>query len=482
MLAVKGIYKDGKIELLEPIKDVEEAELLIVVVPKDTSKGSIEFDKILKETIFHFTEVHYKTFHAEKTFIPGETRINYAGRAYDEKEMINLVDSALDFWLTAGRFEKEFVEKLSEFLDVKHVITTNSGSSANLLAISALTSYKLGDRRLKPGDEVITVAAGFPTTVAPIIQNNLVPVFVDIDIGTYNIDTKKLEKAVSEKTRAIFFAHTLGMPFNLDKAMEFAQKYNLWVIEDNCDALGTKWDGTYTGTIGHLGTLSFYPAHHITMGEGGAVITDDTQLKQIVTSFRDWGRDCWCDPGKDDTCGKRFGWQLGTLPSGYDHKYTYSHLGYNLKITDMQAAVGVAQLDKLPEFIKKRQENWGKLYQGLKEFEEFFILPEVPSKAEASPFGFVLTIRDEAPFDRKAITAFLEGRKIQTRTVFAGNIIRQPAFTEGNISYRIVEELKNTDKVMMDTFWLGVYPGMTEEMIKFTLESFEEFIKNKPIS
>jgi len=435
-------------------------------------------DKVLRLLTRFLTRNYYNFAHRPKDFVPGESCINYAGRVYDEKEIENLVDSALDFWLTAGRFEKEFRKKLAEFLGVRYVIPTNSDSSANLLAISALTSYKLGDKRLKPGDEVITVAAGFPTTVAPIVQNGLVPVFVDIELGTYNIDVNRLEEAISEKTRAIFLAHTLGIPFDLDRVMEIAQKHDLWVIEDNCDALGAKWDGKYTGTFGHLSTLSFYPAHHITMGEGGAVITNDTQLKRIVTSFRDWGRDCWCEPGKDNTCGKRFGWQLGTLPFGYDHKYIYSHLGYNLKITDMQAAVGVAQLDKLPEFIKKRQENWKKLYGGLKEFEEFFILPKVPARAEASPFGFILTIKDEAPFDRREITAFLEERKIQTRTVFAGNIIRQPAFTEINVPYRVIGELKNTNKVMMDAFWIGVYPGMTEEMIEFVLDAFEIFLQS----
>jgi CDP-6-deoxy-D-xylo-4-hexulose-3-dehydrase len=393
--------------------------------------------------------------------------------------MLNLVDSALDFWLTAGRFEREFTAKLAGFLGAEHIITTNSGSSANLLAIAALTSPKLGDRRLKPGDEVLTVAAGFPTTVAPIVQHGLVPVFVDIDLGTYNVNVPQLEAAISEKTRAIFLAHTLGVPFDLEQVAALARRHHLWLIEDNCDALGAKWDEQYTGTFGHLGTLSFYPAHHITMGEGGAVITNDPKLKQLVTSFRDWGRDCWCDPGRDNTCGKRFAQQWGTLPFGYDHKYVYSHLGYNLKLTDMQAAVGLAQLDKLSAFIEKRQANWRRLYQGLQELEEFFILPEVPPRAEASPFGFVLTIRDGAPFNRQEITNFLEARKIQTRTVFAGNIVRQPAFTEGGAPYRIAGELKNTDKVMTDTFWIGVYPGLTAAMLDYMVESIKEFIGGK---
>ncbi|MCL0088929.1 lipopolysaccharide biosynthesis protein RfbH [Dehalococcoidia bacterium] len=437
---------------------------------------------LLKKLTFIDTQRHYYAVHhpAQTTpFVPGQSRINYAGRVYDEREMLNLVDSALDFWLTAGRFEREFTAKLAGFLGAKHIITTNSGSSANLLAIAALTSPKLGDRRLKRGDEVITVAAAFPTTVAPIIQHGLVPVFVDLDLGTYNVNVQQLEAAISKRTKAIFLAHTMGIPFDLDQVLAIARRYNLWLIEDNCDALGAKWDGKYTGTFGHLATLSFYPAHHITMGEGGAVNTDDTQLKQLVTSFRDWGRDCWCDPGKDNTCGKRFEQQLGTLPFGYDHKYVYSHLGYNLKITDMQAAVGLAQLDKLPAFIEKRQQNWQRLYQGLKELEEVFILPVIPPRAEASPFGFVLTIKNGAPFNRQQITNFLEGRNIQTRTVFAGNILRQPAFTESAAPYRIAGELKNTDKVMTDTFWIGVYPGLTAEMLDYMIERIREFVREK---
>jgi CDP-6-deoxy-D-xylo-4-hexulose-3-dehydrase len=436
-------------------------------------------DRVLRLSGQYFVRDYYEFAHRPKAFIPGQSRLPYAGRVYDEKEMLNLVDSALDFWLTAGRFEREFTAKLAGFLGARHIITTNSGSSANLLAIAALTSPKLGDRRLKPGDEVLTVAAGFPTTVAPIVQHGLVPVFVDIDLGTYNVNVPQLEAAISEKTRAIFLAHTLGVPFDLEQVAALARRHNLWLIEDNCDALGAKWDEQYTGTFGHLGTLSFYPAHHITMGEGGAVITNDPKLKQLVTSFRDWGRDCWCDPGRDNTCGKRFAQQWGTLPFGYDHKYVYSHLGYNLKLTDMQAAVGLAQLDKLSAFIEKRQANWRRLYQGLQELEEFFILPEVPPRAEASPFGFVLTIRDGAPFNRQEITNFLEARKIQTRTVFAGNIVRQPAFTEGGAPYRIAGELKNTDKVMTDTFWIGVYPGLTAAMLDYMVEEIREFIRER---
>jgi CDP-6-deoxy-D-xylo-4-hexulose-3-dehydrase len=442
--------------------------------------GGKKIDEIIRKLATIPTKAHFKNIHsATASFVPGQSRIPYAGRVYDEKEMLSLVDSALDFWLTAGRFEREFAQKLTKFLGVAHLITTNSGSSANLLAVAALTSPKLGDRRLKPGDEILTVAAGFPTTVAPIVQHGLVPVFVDIDLGTYNVNVPQLEAAISEKTRAIFLAHTLGVPFDLEQVAALARRHNLWLIEDNCDALGAKWDGQYTGTFGHLGTLSFYPAHHITTGEGGAVLTNDPQLRQLVTSFRDWGRDCWCDPGQDNTCGRRFNQQHGELPFGYDHKYVYSHLGYNLKLTDMQAAVGLAQLDKLPAFIEKRQENWQRLYQGLQEFKEFFILPTIPPQAEASPFGFVLTIRDGAPFDRKEITTFLEERKIQTRTVFAGNIVRQPAFTESDIPYRLAGQLKNTDKVMTDTFWIGVYPGLSGEMLDFIIERFRELIRGK---
>jgi len=431
----------------------------------------------IRQEIFTKVQEYYRLVHQpaqEADFIPGESRINYAGRVFDESEMINLVDSTLDFWLTSGRFEQEFQIKMASFLGTKHVVTTNSGSSANLLAISALKSHKLGDRRLMPSDEVITVAAGFPTTVAPIVQNGLIPVFVDIELGTYNIATEKLEEALSPRTKAIFLAHTLGIPFDLDRVTAFAQRHNLWFVEDNCDALGAKWNGKYTGTFGDLATFSFYPAHHITMGEGGAVTTGDYALKQLVTSFRDWGRDCWCDSGQDNTCSKRFEQQFGSLPVGYDHKYVYSHLGYNLKLTDMQAAVGVAQLDKLPDFILKRRDNWQRIYQELKCFEEYFILPEVPRQAEASPFGFVLTVRDGAPFDRRGVTTFLEECRIQTRTVFAGNIIRQPAFTDSGISHRIVGELKNTDKVMTDTFWIGVYPGLSDRMLEYVFEIFRQ--------
>jgi CDP-4-dehydro-6-deoxyglucose reductase, E1 len=447
----------------------------IYLIIKDKINVDFMDENELKRQIFNLVKKFYEIKHKPVKFIPGKSRINYAGRVFDEKEMINLVDSALDFWLTAGRFEKEFREKLSRFLGVRYVITTNSGSSANLLAISALTSPKLGDKRLKEGDEVITTAAGFPTTINPIIQNRLVPVFVDIRLGDYNADPKLVEEAISDKTKAIFLAHTLGIPFEVDKILKLCKKYDLFLIEDNCDALGAKYNGKYTGTFGDISTLSFYPAHHITTGEGGAVITNDGKLKIIIQSFRDWGRDCWCEPGKDNTCGRRFGWQLGTLPFGYDHKYIYSHLGYNLKMTDMQAAIGVAQLEKLPFFIKKRKENFRKLYKFFRRYEDFFILPEIPKKAEPSPFGFILTIKDGAQFSRKEIVDFLEKNLIQTRMLFGGNIVRQPCM-EG-IKYRIASELKNADKVMNDTFWIGVYPGINDVMIDYIEDKVKEFFQ-----
>jgi CDP-6-deoxy-D-xylo-4-hexulose-3-dehydrase len=378
-------------------------------------------------------------------------------------------------WLTSGRYGDEFEKEFSKFLGVKYSLLVNSGSSANLVAVTAITSHKLGDRRLKPGDEVITVAAGFPTTVAPIVQNSLVPVFVDVALETYNIKTDDLEKAISEKTRAIVLAHTLGNTFNLIEVMKFAEKYNLWVIEDNCDALGSKYDEKYTGTFGHISTYSFYPAHHITMGEGGAVVTNDLELHNIIRSIRDWGRDCICPPGKDNFCGKRFTQQHGELPMGYDHKYVYSHFGYNLKVTDMQAAIGVSQLKKLPQFIEKRRENYKKLYEGLKEFEEYLILPEPTENSEPSWFGFPITLRENIKYDRNSLIKFLEERKIGTRLLFAGNILKQPLFTENQVKYRVVGELRNTDIVMNNTFWIGVWPGIDDKQIEYILDKFNEF-------
>ena len=407
------------------------------------------------------------------TFIPGTTPIPASGKVIGAKELQHLVDAALDGWFTTGRFNDAFEQRLSEFLGVKYVLTTNSGSSANLLAFSALTSPRLGNRALKPGDEVITVAAGFPTTVNPILLHGAVPVFVDVHIPTYNIDPDKIETAVSEKTKAIMIAHTLGNPYDLAQVTRIARKYGLWLIEDCCDALGSMYNGKLVGTFGDIGTLSFYPAHHITMGEGGAVFTNDAELKRLIESFRDWGRDCYCDPGKDNTCGKRFGWQLGDLPFGYDHKYTYSHLGYNLKITDMQAAVGLAQLDRLPEFIEKRKQNFHYLKQRLAGLEEFLILPEATLNSDPSWFGFPITIREEAAVSRVVFLEYLNQYKIGTRLLFAGNLTRQPYF-HGRF-YRVSDKLQNTDIVMNDTFWIGVYPGLTDVMLDYVVDQIETF-------
>ena len=428
----------------------------------------------VKQEIFEKIKELFSLKKSNEKFIPGESRIPYAGRVYDEKEMISLIDSSLDFWLTSGRFAKQFEEELAEFLGVKHCILTNSGSSANLLAISALTSPKLGERRLKCDDEVITTACAFPTTINPIIQNNLIPVFLDVDIGTYNVQADKIEPALSEKTKAIFLAHTLGNPFDLDTVMAVAQEYNLWVIEDNCDSLGSKYKGQYTGTFGHIATFSFYPAHHITMGEGGALVTNDTQLKRLIESYRDWGRDCWCEPGKDNTCGKRFEWQLGELPFGYDHKYIYSHIGYNLKITDMQAAVGVAQLKKLQGFIETRKRNWRLLYEGLKKYEDYFYLPRATEQSDPSWFGFLLTLREGVPFSKNDIVKHLEDHKIATRSLFAGNILRHPAYQ--NTAYRICGSLEKTDYIMNHSFWIGVYPGLDEDRMTYVLDIFKRFM------
>jgi len=430
-------------------------------------------EKQFRKEIFEKVRKLYELRKKEEKFIPGKTRINYAGRVYNEKEMINLVDASLDFWLTSGRFAEKFEQGLAEFLGLKYCLLTNSGSSANLLALSSLTSPKLGGKGLKPGDEVITTACGFPTTLNPIIQNNLIPVFVDIDLGTYNIQAGKIEKAISKKTKAIFIAHTLGNPANLGKITKVAKKYHLWLLEDNCDSLGAKYDGKYTGTFGDIATSSFYPAHHITMGEGGAVLTNNLSLKRIIASFRDWGRDCWCDPGHDNTCKKRFNWQLGKLPLGYDHKYIYSHIGYNLKITDLQAAVGTAQLQKLPSFIKARRKNFIVLYQFFKKYEKYFIIPLTEKKSQPCWFGFPLLVKPFAPFKRGEIVNFLEENKIATRMLFGGNLTKQPAYE--NTKYRISGSLENTDLVMNNLFWIGVYPGIKKAELKYITERFDEF-------
>ncbi|MDP0506658.1 MAG: lipopolysaccharide biosynthesis protein RfbH [Fusobacterium sp. JB019] len=438
----------------------------------------------LRQEILEKTKEYYEIKYGEKKeFIGGDTYVNYGGRYFDEKEMVNLVDSSLEFWLTSGHWVKEFENKFSKYMNVKFTSLTNSGSSANLLAFMALTANELGERRIKRGDEVITVAAGFPTTVTPVIQYGAIPVFVDVTVPEYNIDVNMLEKALSEKTKAVMIAHSLGNPFNLQGVKEFCDKHNLWLVEDNCDALGSEYfiDGEWkkTGTIGDIGTSSFYPPHHMTMGEGGAVYTDNQLLHRLINSFRDWGRDCWCESGVDNTCGCRFTKQYGELPLGYDHKYVYSHFGYNLKVTDMQASIGVAQLEKLPYIVEKRRENWKKLHEGLKGLEDKLILPTLEKNSNPSWFGFLISVKEDSGKSRIELAKFLEANKIQTRNLFAGNLIKHPAFDEmreKQEGYRVVGELKNTDFIMNNTLWIGVYPGMTDEMLNFMIEKIREYI------
>lgn len=440
----------------------------------------------LKQQILDLTREYYREVHCQKKeFKPGETFVNYGGRYFDDEEMVNLVDSSLDFWLTAGPWAHKFETRLAKWLGVKYCAVCNSGSSANLLAFYALTSPKLGERAIHRGDEVITVAAGFPTTVNPIIQFGAIPVFVDVALPGFDIDVTQLENAYSPKVKAVMLAHSLGNPFNLKAVKEFCEKHNLWLIEDNCDALGSEYtiDGVTkkTGTWGHIGTSSFYPPHHMTMGEGGAVYTNDPLLDKIVRSFRDWGRDCWCVGGVDNTCKMRFTGQFGKLPQGYDHKYVYSHFGFNLKITDMQAAIGCAQLEKLDTIVAARRKNWVRLYEGLKDLPQL-ILPEAEENSNPSWFGFLIAVKEDAGFTRNELTSFLESRKIQTRNLFAGNLIKHPAFDEMRKSgegYRVVGELKMTDFVMNNGFWIGVYPGMTDEMIDWMITSIREFCNGK---
>lgn len=445
-------------------------------IPRPSDLQSSNPEQELRAEVAKAVEKYYAYKFKQREFVPGQTYVSVSGKVFDEQELLNLVDSSLDFWLTTGRYAAEFERRFAEWMGVKHCLLVNSGSSANLVALSALTSPKLGDKRLKPGDEVITVAAGFPTTVNPIFQNQLVPVFLDVQVGTYDIDVNQLEEALSPKTRAIMVAHTLGNPFNIAAVMEFAQAHDLWVIEDNCDAVGSLYQGQKTGTFGHLSTVSFYPAHHMTMGEGGAVLTNDTRLKKLVESFRDWGRDCWCAPGVDNTCNKRFGWQLGTLPFGYDHKYTYSHVGYNLKMTDMQAAVGCAQLEKLPDFVAKRRQNFDYLHQNLQDLQDVLTLPKATPDSEPSWFGFLISVKEDAPFSRTALVQHLEEKRIGTRLLFGGNLIRQPLY-EG-LNYRVIGELPNTDRVMQSAFWIGLFPGLTEEMLNYTVSAIREFCRN----
>lgn len=440
----------------------------------------------LKKQILELAREYYREVHGvKKEFKPGETFVNYGGRYFDDAEVVNLVDSSLDFWLTAGPWAHKFETRLANWLGVKHCAVCNSGSSANLLAFYALTSPKLGDRAIKRGDEVITVAAGFPTTVNPIIQFGAVPVFVDVALPGFDIDVSQLESAYSPKVKAVMLAHSLGNPFNIKVVKSFCDKHNLWLIEDNCDALGSEYtiDGEMrkTGTWGHIGTSSFYPPHHMTMGEGGAVYTNDALLDKIVRSFRDWGRDCWCVGGVDNTCKMRFTGKFGELPEGYDHKYVYSHFGFNLKITDMQAAIGCAQLEKLDTIVAARRRNWARLHEGLKDVEQL-ILPEAEANSNPSWFGFLIAVKDDAGFTRNGLTSFLESRKIQTRNLFAGNLIKHPAFDEMRKSgegYRVVGELRMTDFVMNNGFWIGVYPGMTDEMIDWMITSIKEFCNGR---
>jgi CDP-6-deoxy-D-xylo-4-hexulose-3-dehydrase len=427
----------------------------------------------LKEQIIHLVSEYGALAGQPEPFEPGKTVVPPAGKVIGAKEMELMVEASLDGWLTTGHFNDKFEARLAKFLGVKHLITVNSGSSANLVAFNTLTSPKLGDRAIQPGDEVIGVAAGFPTTVNPILQFGAVPVFVDVELSTYNIDATKIEAAITSKTKAIMLAHTLGNPFNVDVIVALCKKYHLWLIEDCCDALGSTYDGKLVGTFGDIGTLSFYPAHHITMGEGGAVFTNNYDLKQIAESFRDWGRDCYCAPGKDNTCNKRFCWKLGDLPQGYDHKYTYSHLGYNLKITDMQAACGLAQMDRLEGFIEARKRNFEYLKNRLRSCEEFLILPEATPNSDPSWFGFPMTLRPAANVDRVDLLTYLDQDKIGTRLLFAGNLTRQPYMIGRN--YRVSGELVNTDRLMNDTFWIGVYPGLTQEMLDFSVEKIETF-------
>jgi CDP-6-deoxy-D-xylo-4-hexulose-3-dehydrase len=429
--------------------------------------------KKIRQEIIQKTIEYYQAKFVKHDFVPGKSKLNYAGRVFDHQELINAVEASLDFWLTEGRFSEAFAEKIAEFLGIKHVLLTNSGSSANLIAFSALTSEKLGKERLKPGDEVICVAAGFPATVTPIIQNGLIPVFVDVDIPTYNIKVDMMGKAISPKTRCIFIAHTLGNPFNLDEVMKLANEYHLWIVEDNCDAFGSEYKGKKTGTFGHLSTISFYPAHHITTGEGGAICTNDSQLAAVVRSFRDWGRDCYCSGGENNTCGKRFSQQFGNLPFGFDHKYVYSEIGYNLKMTDIQAAIGAAQIDKLPEFCNSRKKNFKEWTRIFSKYHDYFILPQATEGADPAWFAFIVTLKKSASFTRDEITRHLNDKLIETRNLFAGNMTKQPGFM--NHEWRIVGNLENTDYIMNNTFFLGTYPGIQTEMFSYAESVLDEF-------
>jgi CDP-6-deoxy-D-xylo-4-hexulose-3-dehydrase len=429
----------------------------------------------LRAEILEKVREYHEVAFQEPEFIPGESPLRYAGRVFDDEELVHLVDSSLDFWLTTGRYADAFEKRFRKLFGVRHALLTNSGSSANLLAASALTSPDLGDRRLVPGDEVITVACGFPTTVNPLIQNRLVPVFIDVDIPTYNADASMLEAALSSRTRAVMMAHTLGNPFDLATVKAFCDKHDLFLVEDCCDAVGSTYDGKPVGSFGDLATVSFFPAHHITMGEGGCVLANKGRWKVIVESFRDWGRACWCAPGDENTCGKRFGHQLGELPFGYDHKYTYSHVGYNLKLTDMQAAVGVAQLDKVDDFIAARRRNYGWLHEQLQDLQDVFQLPEATENSDPSWFGFPIRIREESGVDRHAVVDFIESRKVATRQLFGGNLVRQPAYQD--VEHRRIGALERSDIVMNQVFWVGVYPGLGESEIAYMAQTLHDAVR-----
>jgi CDP-4-dehydro-6-deoxyglucose reductase, E1 len=439
----------------------------------------IKRDSQLRAEILKLVEEYYEERFAGHTFIPGSDTVHYAGRVYDADELVKLVDASLDFFLTASRYSDQFEADFAEFIGLSNVFLVNSGSSANLVAITALTSPKLGERRLCPGDEVITVAAGFPTTVAPIVQNRLIPVFVDVNLGDYTAIPSRIEEAIGPKVRAIAMAHTMGVPFDLGTVMRLAKEHSLWVMEDNCDALGSRYCDRLTGTFGDIASVSFYPAHHITMGEGGAVITGNDLLGRITRSIRDWGRDCYCAGGENNTCGKRFSQQFGTLPFGYDHKYVYTHIGYNLKVTDMQAAVGVAQLGKLEDFIARRKANFQKIHTILAPFADRLILPQATPNSDPSWFGFVITVREDAGFTRNELTGFLEANRIETRNLFSGNLLRQPAFID--IEHRVVGDLTNTDIITERTFFIGVYPGIDDAQLEYIGEVFERFMRGERI-
>jgi CDP-6-deoxy-D-xylo-4-hexulose-3-dehydrase len=461
------------------VESIVEKEATVLNETQEANPGDKPMSQTedLREQIRDLVTKYHAAAFPDREFVSGTSAVPISGKVFDAEDIQYAVDASLDFWLTTGRFAEQFERQFARVMGVRDARLVNSGSSANLVALSALTSPTLGDRALRPGDEVITVAAGFPTTINPAIQNNLIPVFVDVQLDTYDIDCSQLEAAVSDRTRAVMIAHTLGNPFDLDAVTTFCKRHDLWLVEDCCDAVGATYKGQGVGTFGDIATASFYPAHHITMGEGGAVMTQKPALTKLIESFRDWGRDCWCAPGKDNTCGKRFEWELGELPCGYDHKYIYSHIGYNLKLSDMQAAVGVSQLKKLPAFIAARRANFKRLYEGLSDLQEFFSLPQATPDSDPSWFGFPIAVKPESGLKRDRVVQALEQRKIGTRLLFGGNLLRQPAYL--NSKYRKIGELPNTDYVMNNVFWIGVYPGLSQNMIDYMIDSFHSIAKDR---